>query len=147
MQTMLRLVGFGDNAGSGFPTILDVWKSEGWIKPELIEDTNLDQVTLMMKMEKESDDESAEKSADSAEKSADSAEKSADSKKMKVIDLSERQRQILTYMDAGVEYSTEQVAEKIGLKGPRTRQLLNELVNMELLACIGTTKRRRYIKV
>ena len=29
MQTMLRLVGFGDNAGSGFPTILDVWKSEG----------------------------------------------------------------------------------------------------------------------
>ena len=110
-----------------------MWKSEGWIKPELIEDTNLDQVTLMMKMEKESDDESAEKSADS--------------KKMKVIDLSERQKQILTYMDAGVEYSTEQVAEKIGLKGPRTRQLLNELVNMELLACIGTTKRRRYIKV
>lgn len=41
---------------------------------------------------------------------------------MKVIDLSERQRQILTYMDAGVEYSTEQVAEKIGLKGPRTRR-------------------------
>lgn len=66
----------------------------------MIEDTNLDQVTLMMKMEKESDDESAEKSADS--------------KKMKVIDLSERQKQILTYMDAGVEYSTEQVAEKIG---------------------------------
>ena len=67
--------------------------------------------------------------------------------KMKAVDLSERQKQILAYMDAGVEYSTEQVAEKIGLKGPRTRQLLNELVNMELLACIGTTKRRRYIKV
>lgn len=68
---LLRLVGFGDNAGSGFPTILDVWKSEGWIKPQLIEDTNLDQVTLVMKMEKESDDKSAEKSAESAEKSAD----------------------------------------------------------------------------
>ncbi len=65
MQTMLRLVGFGDNADSGFPTILDVWKSEGWIKPELIEDTNLDQVTLVMKMEKEFDDNSAEKSANS----------------------------------------------------------------------------------
>lgn len=33
-----------------------------------------------------------------------------------------------------------------GIKGQRTRQLLNELVNKELLACIGTTKRRRYIK-
>ena len=63
MQTMLRLVGFGDNAGSGFPTILDVWKSEGWIKPELIEDTNLDQVTLVMKMEKESDDEISRKNS------------------------------------------------------------------------------------
>lgn len=49
-------------------------------------------------------------------------------------------------MDAGVEYSTEQVAEKIGLKGPRTRQLLNELVNMELLACIGTTKKESRLK-
>ena len=50
MQIMLRLVGFGDNAGSGFPT-------EGWIEPLLIEDTNLNQVTFVMKMEKESDEE------------------------------------------------------------------------------------------
>lgn len=51
MQTMLRMVGFGDNAGSGFPTILNTWKNEGWVKSELIEDTNLNQVTLVMKME------------------------------------------------------------------------------------------------
>ena len=108
----------------------------------MIEDTNLDQVTLVMKMEKESDDKSAEKSAESAE----SAEKSADLKKREGMMLSERHQQILAIMEAGIEYSTEQVAEKIGLKGPRTRQLLNELVNKELLACIGTTKRRRYIK-
>ncbi len=58
----------------------------------------------------------------------------------------QKNQQILTIMEAGIEYSTEQVAEKIGLKGPRTRQLLNELVNKELLACIGTTKRKRYMK-
>ena len=45
--------------------------------------------------------------------------------------LSERHQQILVIMEAGVEYSAEQVAEKIGLKGPRTRQLLNELVSQE----------------
>ena len=56
IQTMLRLVGFGDNAGSGFPTILDAWKSEGWVEPQLIEDTNLNQVTLVMKMERVSDE-------------------------------------------------------------------------------------------
>ena len=53
MQTMLRLVGFGDNAGSGFPTILDTWEKEGWVRPELMEDTNLNQVTLVLKMVKE----------------------------------------------------------------------------------------------
>ena len=132
MQTILRLVGFGDNAGSGFPTILDAWKSEGWIEPRLIEDTNLNQVTLVMKMEKES-----------AEKSA---EKSADSPKVISLNLSQRHQQILKNMDVDVEYSTDQIAEIIGLKGPRTRQLLNELVDMGLLACIGATKRRRYIK-
>ena len=82
----------------------------------------------MMKMEKESDD------------------KSADLKNREGMMLSERHQQILAIMEAGIEYSTEQVAEKIGLKGPRTRQLLNELENKELLDCIGTTKRRRYIK-
>ena len=58
----------------------------------------------------------------------------------------QKNQQILPIMEAGIEYGTKQVAEKIGLKGPRTRQLLDELVNKELLACIGTTKRKRYIK-
>lgn len=45
--------------------------------------------------------------------------------------LSERQKQILACMELEVLYKTEEIAEKIGLKGPRTRQLLNELVPME----------------
>ncbi|WP_251207715.1 hypothetical protein [Acetatifactor aquisgranensis] len=47
---MLRMIGFGDNAGSGFPAILSAWENEGWIKPELKEDTRLNQVTLTLKM-------------------------------------------------------------------------------------------------
>jgi predicted HTH transcriptional regulator len=30
MQLMLRMVGFGDNAGSGIPTILSAWKQADW---------------------------------------------------------------------------------------------------------------------
>ena len=33
--------------------ILDTWEKEGWVKPELMEDTNLNQVTLVLKMVKE----------------------------------------------------------------------------------------------
>ncbi len=230
MQTMLRLVGFGDNAGSGFPTILDTWKKEGWVKPELIEDTNLDQVTLKLKMvplwlhelqeleeqvilnlrmsseqiqaikgaletslesisiskidgieealktfadgipqleseqldamcsslkiigerfklDKEISSNSERFAKLLAEKSAESAEKSAESANYDLTDLSDRQKQILEYMELEVEYSTAEIAEKIGLRGPRTRQLLNELVTMGFVSCTAATKNRRYVKM
>ena len=80
----------------------------------------------------------------SAEKSAESAEKSAETQEAL---LSERQNQILACMELEVLYRTEEIAEKIGLKGPRTRQLLNELVAMGRLICTAATKNRRYIRV
>ena len=77
-------------------------------------------------------------------KSAESAEKSAE---MQAALLSERQKQILACMESEVLYKTEEIAEKIGLKGPRTRQLLNELVAMGRLTCTAATKNRRYIRI
>ena len=46
MQNVLRMIGYGDNIGSGFPTILDAWKKENWRKPDLREDIILHQVDL-----------------------------------------------------------------------------------------------------
>ena len=130
MQTMLRMVGFGDNAGSGFPSILATWEEEGWVQPELIEDIALNQVTLYLKMIPEHEEQSAKKSAETQESL-----------------LSERQKQILACMELEVLYRTEEIAEKIGLKGPRTRQLLNELVVMGRLTCTAATKNRRYMRI
>lgn len=48
IQTMLRMIGYGDNAGSGFPTILDAWRGEKWREPDLCEDTELQQVDLRL---------------------------------------------------------------------------------------------------
>lgn len=50
MQNVLRMIGYGDNIGSGFPTILDAWKKENWRKPDLREDVNLHQVDLNLWM-------------------------------------------------------------------------------------------------
>lgn len=139
MQTMLRMVGFGDNAGSGFPSILAAWEEEGWVQPKLIEDTALNQVTLYLKMISEY----GQQSAESAEKSAESAELAETQETL----LSERQKQILACMELEVLYKTEEIAEKIGLKSARTRQLLNELVVMGRLTCTAVTKNRRYIRI
>ena len=226
MQTMLRMVGFGDNAGSGFPTILATWEKEGWIRPELIENTHLNQVKLVLRMmpawliklqeleeqiveklntspeQLQAVKESLEKAIGNvsipktegveaaiatfaqnissmpkiqydaignalmeiakqskeiaasakllsdklAEKSAESAEKSAESADSITDELSKRQKQIYEYMKIGVAYSTEEIAGAVGLKGPRTRQLLNELVVMGVVESTAATKNRRYIK-
>lgn len=92
--------------------------------------------------------ESAEKSVESVESTEKSAEKSTESVKSKISGekLSKRQKQILACMQQGKSYSTEEVAHLVGLKGSRTRQLLNELVALELVSCTATTKNRRYVK-
>lgn len=50
IQDMLRMIGFGDNIGSGFPLILEAWREESWVKPELDEDRDLHIVSLSLKM-------------------------------------------------------------------------------------------------
>lgn len=50
IQDMLRMIGFGDNIGSGFPLILRAWKEESWVRPDLVEDRDIHEVSLKLKM-------------------------------------------------------------------------------------------------
>ncbi len=140
LMKMFNLINIGERAGSGVPNIFQVWEKEGWTEPVIAERFNPDRTSLELCFAKKASGKSVEKSAESAEKSAESAD-------YNLADLSDRQRQILECMDIGREYKTEEVAEKIRLKGPRTRQLLNELVDKGFVACTAATKRRRYIRI
>ena len=48
MQNMFRMIGYGENLGSGFPLILNAWNEKHWIKPELVEQPELMQVKLTL---------------------------------------------------------------------------------------------------
>lgn len=50
IQTFFRMIGVGDNIGSGFPTILSAWGEENWRKPDLSEDTELRRADLKLWM-------------------------------------------------------------------------------------------------
>ena len=50
LQNLFRMIGLGDNLGSGFPTILSAWKAEKWKRPDLQEDYDLRQVDLKLWM-------------------------------------------------------------------------------------------------
>ena len=46
LQSMFRMVGLGDNIGSGFPKILNTWRNENWTEPILSENFQLNLVEL-----------------------------------------------------------------------------------------------------
>ena len=53
IQNMLRMIGYGENLGSGFPLILNAWNERQWSRPELIEQPELLQVKLILHFDNE----------------------------------------------------------------------------------------------
>ena len=51
IQNMFRMIGFGENLGSGFPLILSAWNEKHWLRPELVEQPELLQVKLILMVE------------------------------------------------------------------------------------------------
>ena len=48
IQNMLRMIGFGENVGSGFPKIIAAWKETGWGEPQLLNKLDVDEVELVL---------------------------------------------------------------------------------------------------
>ena len=127
IQTMLRMVSFGDNAGSGFPAILATWNENGWVKPQLAEDTVLNQVTLLLLFENQE-----EKSDDKK-----SAIKIGDKKSKTDVNMDKIKELLSQYG----EMKTKDVAKYINLGVSRTRELLGMMAEVEI---VGGNKDRRY---
>lgn len=50
LQKMFQMIGYADQAGSGFPKIYSGWASQDWKRPEFREDFNLSQTYLALRM-------------------------------------------------------------------------------------------------
>lgn len=223
IQKIFRLIGYGENAGSGMPTILNVCEQNNWVPAEIIEDTIINQVSLKLKMITKWQDQiekindtiiqnwssienlrSVTKGIEEATKQLSSTKindtktavetfvntlsempefklddfgkeltkitkekfNNADTKEaytnlceeikklkenqarldIKGYDnLSEKEKQIIEYMQQGKEYSTKEIAEHIGLKDSRTRQILRGLTEKGILKQTSSTKNKKYI--
>ena len=64
MQNTLRMIGYGENLGSGFPKIVAAWKEAGWGEPLLANKMDLDEVELVLPLKK-SDELQGERNAHS----------------------------------------------------------------------------------
>ena len=45
---MLRMIGFVENVGSGFPKIIAAWKETNWGEPQLLNKLDVDEVELVL---------------------------------------------------------------------------------------------------
>lgn len=90
IQNMLRMIGYGENIGSGFPLILSAWNEKHWIKPELIEQTELLQVKLRLTIV----DNTANKSEEDNTSEEKTREKTRKKTREKVLNLIKQDPQI-----------------------------------------------------
>lgn len=136
IQAMLRMAGYGDNVGSGFPTILNAWEEQGWKTPELIEDTVLNQVTLVLTMKPQN---VANKNGEKK------VTKKSDEKKVTKKTI-ENQILILNAMQRDVWYKTSDFKDIVSVKESRIKELLKDLLEQGKIEATGSTKGKMYKK-
>jgi len=68
IQNMLRMIGFGENVGSGFPKIVAAWKQTNWGEPQLLNKLDVDEVELVLPVPVTESEEPEEVSVNSSDR-------------------------------------------------------------------------------
>uniref|UniRef100_UPI003FF01651 ATP-binding protein n=1 Tax=Prevotella sp. TaxID=59823 RepID=UPI003FF01651 len=125
MQNMFRMIGYGENLGSGFPLILNAWNEKHWMKPELLEQTELMQVKLTLYIQNNV----------------------ASGSSNDPINLTERQKLILQTFSEEKSLSRERLCEKTGLSDATAKREIAFLKKAGYLERVGSLKTGHWIVV
>lgn len=118
MQNMFRMIGYGENLGSGFPLILSAWNEKHWIKPELIEQPELMQVKLTLFFENDPLNDPVNDP----------------------VKLTDRQSMILQLFHEDKTLSRERLCTKAGLSDTTAKREIAYLKRIGVLKRIGSDK-------
>ena len=125
---MFNLIDVGERAGSGIPNIFSVWKKQGWSAPVINESFEPDRITLSLMIGKSGDKKAAIKSGDKKAAAKTVAHKQA----------------IISYLTENVSAKSTEIAELLGLKPTRAKEILAEMVDEEIIVAEGGNKNRVY---
>ncbi len=120
IQNMLRMIGYGENIGSGYPTILKAWKDQNWRKPILADRTELRQVDLTLPMV------SLLPESTLAEMKAHYGEETYNS-------LTAYEQQVIAYVWNGDSVSNMELQQILGMNSLEIGKLLHNMVDKHLL--------------
>lgn len=142
MQTMLRMVGYGDNAGSGFPSIVSTWAKEGWKTPLLEENTNLNQVTLTLLMKADTNELGS--TTQTTQTTQTIPQLDTNEKKVEFL-LTDKDRQILTFLKSMPTASQRDIAVEIGWDVNTVKYYTRKLKMLGILDRTGSSRKGKWV--
>ena len=128
MLKMFNLIDIGERAGSGIPNIFRVWREQEWTMPMISESFDPDRITLSLAFKKSDDKKVTIKSDD----------------KKVTIKTARQKNEIIMYLTDHVFAKNTDVAELLGVKSTRVKQLLKELLDEGVIVAEGSNKNRVY---
>lgn len=134
---MLNLINIGERAGSGIPNIYNVWKKQGWQEPGIQEGFEPPRISMTLPLKKDGDKKATVKGGDKK-----AAVKSG-GKKLSSKTL-ERRNNIVDYLMVNVTATSNELAELLGLKATRVKEILGEMVADKIIVAEGDNKNRVY---
>jgi len=122
---MFRMIGFGENLGSGFPLILSAWNEKHWLEPELFEQTDLRQVKLILHIRPENGGKDGGK------------------------ELSDRQSLILSFLSKNPSASVNEVAKNTMIRKLMSKRTVEREISLlqrtGILSRVGGRKEGRWV--
>ena len=128
LMKMFNLIDVGERAGSGIPSILHVWKQQGWSEPTITQTYSPDRTMLSLPLSPIGDRKSAIKIGD---------------KSPSTIKAVNRQL-IVDYLTDHATAKSSELAEYVDLKPSRVRDYLAELIAEGIVVAEGGNKNRTY---
>jgi predicted HTH transcriptional regulator len=156
---LFNLLGIGERAGSGIPSIYAMWENQGWETPELEECFNPDRIVLSLTFSPKNE-KVAIKYGDNEEKVA---IKCGDDEKVAIkygdnenvaikcgdndekVAISEAKKQaIIAYLTEHGVSKTSELSALIEVSASRTKVYLNELITVGIVVAEGANRNRTY---
>ena len=130
---MFNLINIGERAGSGIPRIYKVWEKQGWQEPQIAESFEPARIMLTLPTVEKPLIKTADKKP---------LIKTAD---RKTTEKTKQQRDaVIEYLTVHRTAKNTDLAELLGLKSTRIRELLSGLIEDQIVTAEGEKKSRVY---
>lgn len=140
LMKMFNLLKIGERAGSGVPSILDVWQQQGWQEPVFTEDSNPDRFSVTLMMIQKND---TVKNSRVAKNVAETSEYVAENVAENVVEnsVSDAEYRLLELLMMNPGQTVAAYAEQLKVSGRTVDRSLKSLKEKGIIIRIGSARK------